>query len=199
MNIREKIYRFFVKNGTGHEDADIAAYGFYNIVLFLSGIVVSVLVGIALNQTKGVLLFLLFFIPLRSYAGGFHTKSLISCGIISTLIVIAVALLMNTEAELNSEATIILFALMTGLLVYLSPQDCKSKILFASEKRKYKIIVISICFVYSLLTLVSIYYSQNMVAEAVMLAMLVCSTSLLAAFVSNKICRNKKMNRIGEN
>ena len=81
MNIREKIYRFFVENGTGHEDADIAAYGFYNIVLFLSGIVVSVLVGIALNQTKGVLLFYCFSFRLDLMQADFTQRVLFHVGL----------------------------------------------------------------------------------------------------------------------
>ena len=77
------------------EDKEIALYGMKRLTMLVTSIGVALLIGIAVGELKGVILFLAMFMPLRVFAGGLHMPRLWLCGIASSLLIISVALLIK--------------------------------------------------------------------------------------------------------
>ena len=69
------------------EDKEIALYGMKRLTMLVTSIGVALLIGIAVGELKGVILFLAMFMPLRVFAGGLHMPRLWLCGIASSLLI----------------------------------------------------------------------------------------------------------------
>lgn len=72
------------------EEKEIAIYGLKRLGMFVASMVVTAIIGLLMGNIQGVFLFLLFFIPLRIFAGGLHLPALWMCAIASSLLIVAV-------------------------------------------------------------------------------------------------------------
>lgn len=124
------------------EDKEIALYGMERLAMLTASIGVSILIGIATGELKGVILFLVMFVPLRVFAGGLHMPKLWICGIASSMLITAVALLVkNIEPEkLITPGLFLLCLISTIIIIVLAPVDTENKRLFSHERRRFKII-----------------------------------------------------------
>ncbi len=64
---------------------EIYQYGFQRFLELSINIMCSIIIAILLNMKLECIAFFLFFIPLRSYSGGFHMKHYLSCLFLSCL------------------------------------------------------------------------------------------------------------------
>ena len=79
------------------EEKEIAIYGLKRLGMFVASMVVTAMIGLLMGNIQGVFLFLLiFFIPLRIFAGGLHLPALWMCAIASSLLIVAVAFILNS-------------------------------------------------------------------------------------------------------
>lgn len=121
------------------QDAEVYAYSyrmlFMTALLWLS----AILIGLIFRQLWGMLLFMVYFIPLREFAGGIHVKSRLLCytGTILVFVLVAGAAHMPHIQGLCN----ILLALLpvsSGLLFLLAPQEDENKPASAGEHRHFK-------------------------------------------------------------
>ena len=71
-----------------HEKRELYRYGFQNGLILTLNFLTSIIVGVALGEVLSSILLLAAYIPLRSYAGGYHSNTSGRCYIVSTLIMI---------------------------------------------------------------------------------------------------------------
>lgn len=77
------------------EDFEIYQYGFQHFLELLTSIICSLIIAFALNMKLECLVFFLFFIPLRSYGGGLHLKTYLSCLLFSCFTLAGILLLIK--------------------------------------------------------------------------------------------------------
>lgn len=83
----EKLCRGMAEKGViKNEDIELYRYGIRNGLIFAGNLIITVLVGIVTGRLGVVLAFLLFFMMLRSYSGGFHLESKWGCFLLSVLV-----------------------------------------------------------------------------------------------------------------
>lgn len=124
------------------EEKEIALYGWKRLAILIVSIGASIIIGFMIGELLGVILFLAMFIPLRVFAGGLHMPKLWLCGIVSSLLIIFVALLIRyIEPEKMMAPEVLILCLTSAIIiVVLAPVDTECKHLFMHEKRKFKII-----------------------------------------------------------
>lgn len=76
--IREKIYTEFKKNEIKIE-SDVFDYGWSIFSTYFKYLIVIIPISLVINLFFEVLVFLILFIPLRRYIGGFHMKTMKHC------------------------------------------------------------------------------------------------------------------------
>ena len=82
--LSKKLTAYILRKGLiSQENTDAYEYGFLYLLEVLVSLFCSIIIAVFLNAEVECLLFFLFFIPLRSYSGGFHTNHYISCLILS--------------------------------------------------------------------------------------------------------------------
>ena len=114
---------------------DIIRYGLEILILKVIFALCALLYGILTNQFVECVLFLNVFVPLRSFAGGYHSKTRWGCAV-SSFFMLAISLELAQLLYVNSQLDIIMFivlAVVAVLMWQLCPVDCENKILTKSE------------------------------------------------------------------
>ena len=128
------------------EEKEIAIYGLKRLGMFVASMIVAAIIGLLMGNIQGVFLFLLFFIPLRIFAGGLHLPTLWMCAVASSLLIIVVAFILNgvEGAWINGRTCSAIYLAGALIIMLLAPVDTANKVLFKEERARYKIISIII-------------------------------------------------------
>ena len=160
------------------EEEEVVLYGLKRLEMLAVSIVATILIGSVTGELKGVMLFLIMFIPLRIFAGGLHMRKLWMCGTASSSLIILVALSIKyIEPEKKIISELLILCLVSAITIMaLAPVDTESKRLFLHEKRKFKIISviiviveIAVIFLPGLLPRVKMIAEISLVAESIYL------------------------------
>lgn len=160
------------------EEKEVVLYGLKRLAMFVASIIATILIGSVTGELKGVMLFLIMFIPLRIFAGGLHMQKLWMCGTASSSLIILVALSIKyLEPEKKNISELLILCLVSAItIMVLAPVDTKSKRLFSHEKRKFKIISviiviaeIAVIFLSGLLPRVKMIAEISLVTESIYL------------------------------
>lgn len=138
---------FMDKSVINKEDEDIYAYGTEIAVSYLINLIAIIIIGALTNMLIECIVFLIIFVPLRSFAGGYHAPNYQICFVISCFIVTAVLLITKYTAVHTDEFILFSIIAIAGILIYiLGPIEDKNKPLTEKEnihyKRKMKTILI---------------------------------------------------------
>ena len=71
------------------EDQELYRYGIEQGILILLNVLTALAIGLIFHCLFYVVIFSVAFVPLRSYAGGFHAKTFSRCYILSVLMLIS--------------------------------------------------------------------------------------------------------------
>ena len=154
-------------------------YGLEAFYMLSTKMLVIFALAIALGLFKELMLFMIFYTPLRGLGFGFHTNSSLECWIISVPCFIIIPFLAKTlSIPLYLIHIIILFSIVSFL--FFAPADSYKKPLINTKKRLMnKSILIVIGLVYLFLTL---FIKNNLIINTLMFASLwqaVCVNPLL--------------------
>lgn len=116
----------------------VVKWGIRNILDTAFNILTFIIIGLLLKMPLETVIFTLGYIPLRSYAGGYHAKTPFRCWIVSNSILFLALMIVR---YLSSHPLILLiFALMSiTTLVSLMPVSDIHKPLDNNDKHRYKI------------------------------------------------------------
>lgn len=119
------------------EDAEIYIYGINQILTSVLNVSSALIIGLIFDVFTEVAVFMAAYIPLRSFAGGYHAKTPLRCYIYSVIMLIIVSIGMKYLYIANWVYYIILAATTIVVLV-LSPVEDRNKPLDEIEQKVYK-------------------------------------------------------------
>lgn len=168
----EKITSRLLKNKVIlKEDKEIYVYGFKSGFTLLLNLLTAFIVGFVFGMILQSIVFMISYIPLRSYAGGFHASTPWRCYGISLFIIAAVLSWLKFVPFL-SIGCIVAIIIGSILCFVLAPVEDKNKPLDEKEqrvfkKRAYLILIIEICIS------AAMYFVWKTVFEVISLAIFV--------------------------
>ena len=122
------------------EDEEIYVYGWSLIFSHVGSFLVMLIAAALMGEVLGTLIFLVFMIPLRSYAGGFHADSYLKCFILS-MSCYAIALIAALFWPSHFPIWTLALALFAVLATFIAaPVDHPNKRLKEFRRRQHKII-----------------------------------------------------------
>lgn len=77
------------------EKLDIYIYGFEVMISSISGFAIALVLGLAFSQLLECILFLIIFVSLRSFCGGYHADTYLKCNIIFAVTITLVMLILK--------------------------------------------------------------------------------------------------------
>ena len=134
----EKITNAIAQNGTiKAEDKELYKYGIQQGMMILLNLCTTLIIGAVFKMVWQSILFTVAYIPIRSYAGGYHSKTPQRCYIFSILMIIAV--LWGMKYFNNTYFICIALLVFASIIILLlSPVEDKNKPLDKLEKHVYK-------------------------------------------------------------
>ena len=167
---------------------DIYVYGFELIISSLISTTLILLIGLLLNMFFPTVAFLVVFILLRSFSGGYHAKTYAWCSLI-TLGTYITVLTLSKFLDVPWIAYWILAGVGLGLLMILAPIENPNKQLSFAQKRKFKIIS---CIIFALFVSVGICLKEivTQVSDVIFFTLV---SDLFLLFMKNK--KGKELKR----
>ncbi len=193
QKIAEYVTNRFVENGIIEEkDKAVYQYGVSQGVVILINLITTVLIGMVFGMVEQSIIFILAFIPIRIYAGGYHAESQIRCYVLSSLLIAAAMI----NCKLVSWNTVIGFTeagIGTLLLLLFSPVADKKKPISMEEKISYK--KISSGFLIAELFIAGIFFrfTQMKGFQSIVTALFFLGIILIAGKIKNS-SRDKQFN-----
>jgi len=164
VKLSEMLLKFVLKNiRIEKEMIDIYRYGIELLVSTLINLALITIIGILINDIACSLVFLLGFIPIRSFCGGYHAKSYLKCNIVFSLSFVICCLCSNLMIFAFTKnylliIEIALIALSFPSILIFAPVKNANKIVSSNEAKKYKKISIIIFICISGIGLITTYF-----------------------------------------
>ncbi len=138
LKIIDSIIDSQIENGVlVEDDASVYRYGYTLVVEAIINLIVTIIVGLVLGELLSAIFFMLAFIPLRSYCGGYHAPKGWICIILSNVVVIVVILLERSFIQ-SFDFLIIIELCCIAIIILLAPIQSPSKKINDNEKKVYK-------------------------------------------------------------
>lgn len=136
IRLSKRIVRHCCK-GESSDENELYIFGVNQFLNMLLNILTALFIGILFGETLRIILFMLAYIPLRSYAGGWHSRTPLRCYVFSVimLIVVSIGLKYLHIAEWIYYAVLVAAALV---VLVLSPVKDRNKPLDEIEHKVYK-------------------------------------------------------------
>ena len=185
MKICEKITENLAANGIiAYEDKALYTYGLKQGSLIFLNIITTAIVGLIFNVLWQCFVFLLAYVPLRSYAGGYHARTQLRCYLFSIALMIIVSIMIK-YIYWNELSIMILTLISSGVILRIAPIADPNKPLDQKEeqvyKRKSRLILLFEIF----LMCIFINLSNIQISICIMLSTTMLSIMLLISYVKN--------------
>lgn len=117
---------------------DIYVYGFELLLSFLFSTTTIVIAGCVINKILETISFLVVFILLRSFSGGYHADTYAKCSI-TTFSVYGMVMLFSTYVKVKMIFHVALMIIGLIILFFKAPVENPNKELSEQEKKKHRI------------------------------------------------------------
>lgn len=119
------------------EEAEIYIYGINQILVSVLNVSSALIIGFIFDVFLEVAVFMAAYIPLRSFAGGYHAKTPLRCYIFSVIMLIVVSTGMN-YLYMEDWVCYVVLAVSALVVIILAPVEDRNKPLDETEYRVYK-------------------------------------------------------------
>lgn len=146
-----------IRLGTIQEsDRNVYEYGYQLMIEAFINVVISLLLGAVLGCFKEVVFFLIVFMPLRSFCGGYHAAKTWQCTVLSNLVVLLVIVVSKVSllSGIITPVYILGDIVIGGMIVLFAPVDNENRRLGEKERRRYKMTASVIMSVEALLCII---------------------------------------------
>ena len=161
--LSERITEWLLANeAIPREDKEIYRYGIQQGMIALVNLGTTMIIGMVFGKLLESLLFMTAYIPLRSFAGGYHAKTAVRCYFFSIVMISAVLWGMR-YVTYSSLIFGWLTAISGSVIWFLVPVEDRNKPLDDVEKVVYRKRARGIVLAESILSLLAIFYRYEFI------------------------------------
>lgn len=175
---RKMVNRLLRKDVITREDYEIYLFGLEQLLTTIINLLTCAIIGIAFDSLLQTILFVIVFIVIRSYAGGYHTSTPLRCYVLTTLTIIVSVVALKC-IEWNMWILIGLLVIASIVILLFAPVDTENKPIDAVEyvyfRNKTKVVL----GVEVLLAISSMAFHFETGAESIVLALVVLAVALV--------------------
>jgi accessory gene regulator B len=179
VKLFDKLADQLIANNTiNQEDKELYTYGLQQGSLIIINILTTILIGLMFQMVWQSVLFMLAYIPLRSYAGGYHASTQLKCYLLSILLNVLVLLTIKFIPWTNF-IILGITLLAATIILLLAPVEDSNKPLDDMEVKVYKnrTRILLICEIIVLMFVIVLDFKQ--IASCIVLSLLVLSVMLV--------------------
>ncbi len=176
-----------LSNGLREDDKDIYVFGVYQGAILLLNICTALLIGVILNMIIEMIVYLICFLPLRIFAGGYHAKTQLRCYIMSSVTAVFILFGIQFLQQQESIWEFICFMVSFGIIWKFAPVPDANKPLQGNEQVIYQKKVRKI-----LLVLTGVSVAAFALKLQLVLAVIEISVCFLAVILLMGLLKNRK-------
>lgn len=184
--MKDKIYQLFIKNHISI-DHDVFTYGLNVFKHYFVFLIFLIPLGIYFKILIKIILFLILYIPLRRFIGGFHFNNDYLCTFFSVICSFLIPYFSDQLIISNNFFIILSYTIMLLVTIKIGTVDHYNKKLSSKEKmifkRKAILIEIIYCVLNEICLLLNIYYLANLILFTTTFSVF----GILVAFLNNKL------------
>jgi len=185
----ERITRWLLANGTiSREDKDIYRYGIQQGMIALLNLGTTMIIGMVFGRLLESILFMAAYIPLRSYAGGYHAKTAVRCYFFSIVMISAVLWVMRCVMYFGLVCGC-LTAISGSVIWFLVPVEDQNKPLDEVEKVIYRKFARGILLAEIVIMVISLLLNSKRIAICMTMVFCVMAVMLLLGQWKNRYLR----------
>lgn len=180
--IARKISKTLLENNIIlQKDIEICTYG---IVLFFSSVLeISAILIISLFVKNFIetVIFLLGFLPVRIYAGGYHANTKLKCFLVLIGVYVSFSFIMAIENQEIYKSAMAVIPIVTTICLYLwAPLKHKNKTLNENERKRFRNISLILVVIEGIIIiLLDVFHIYNKFSIALFLGLLTVLLSLM--------------------
>lgn len=182
-----KIVTFLTEQEVISSESDVQDFYRYGIEISISSflnIFLVLLLGIIINHIAESIIFLLLFILIRSFTGGYHADTYFRCNLLMCITFILTALANSIFSNKFSLLIIIVLICVTELIVsILGPIENKNKPIDDSKRIKLKIIGIVITLI---INCTGLFLSRSYLGTMIILTTFLIALLMIAAKIKER-------------
>ena len=119
----------------GENEKELYRFGLEGLLFTFLNLGTALIIGIVMDAILECVVFLLAFLPLRQYAGGYHAKTRVGCYFLSvTCMWVAMNVLVHQEFK---EYILVIACVMVVVIFLLAPVENENRKLTFEEKIRY--------------------------------------------------------------
>lgn len=190
-HLQSKVIEALEKNNKiSEEEKDIYSYGIRLLFNSLINIFFTLLISAIFKNLLLGICFLLFYLPLRSCAGGYHAKSEKQCFALSLVMLALVMIGLSIYPEHKYWLFSIILCIGNFTLLLFAPCESLKKPLLNEERRNLKRLVISIIIIEDVIYCLAIFSDHFILLKSVFASICVSASliliDVLCSFVSRR-------------
>lgn len=192
--ISDKFVDLLVQSGEiSSDDKELYEYGLRQGFLMIINIITTIIIGLAFGMVAESLIFMITYIPLRIYAGGYHSNTQLRCYLVS--IIMTVTVLLAIKSIFWTDSKVLLLVLFSSIIVFvLSPVENVNKQLVKGEVELYRKKARGILILEILLFITISYFGTIKVAVCIPIALFTLSIMLILGKIKNHfICQENQI------
>lgn len=185
-----KVYNLLISNNI-NIDRDVFDYGFLILKTYIKYLLVVIPLSIFFNLFFQLICFIIVFIPLRRYIGGYHLDSMKACFIASVLITFFIIFFSTHIGYIPLFIKIVVMFITIFTTYHIGAMDHPNKRISLEEKKNYTSKAIKIELLYLLLVIFFHLNNVYVFSNILFLTIIFC---VLNAFVTYLIKKSDIIN-----
>lgn len=163
-------------------DYEIYEYGIEQILSNIIDVITIIIIGVVIGNVQYGITFLIAFMALREYAGGYHASTPLRCYLL-TVTVITIVLLIMKYIEVCYNAGLIMLTVSGLIIILLSPVESVNKPLDRIERTVYRRKALIIWCVETLIAVICTVFHLGDIATCIIMAQVVLGISQITGLL----------------
>ncbi|KAF5053177.1 regulator protein B [anaerobic digester metagenome] len=175
-----------LSKGLQEDDKDIYVFGVYQGAILLLNICTALLIGVALNMLLEIVIYLICFLPLRIFAGGYHAKTQLRCYIMSSFTTVIILLGIQFLQQQESIWEFLSYFVSFGIIWRFAPVADGNKPLLEKEQVNYQKKVRKVLLLLTGIAALTYFLGFNIITTVIEVSVCFLSLILLMGIYKNK-------------
>lgn len=174
------------RNIIKEEDKEIYIYGFNQTLFMMLNFITILIIGLLFNMLMETMIFMITYIPIRIYAGGYHARTQVKCYIFSVFMLISALYIIKLQLISNKLTIILLSVISSIIILYLAPIEDINKPLDKKEIETYKKRTINNLIIILVLLIISLIFKRIDISYYIYISLMYNLIMLIIGKVKNK-------------
>lgn len=189
--LSQRILQYLLHSGVIEDTNDEKEYYQYGIEITISSILNIILIlgiGMLTWNILESMIFLLLFIPIRQFTGGFHASTYFKCNLSFCILFSLILILYNFTGVLNTYLSILITFICILLIIAECPIENKNKPIPEERKNFHKIMAALLSTIYGIVGIVFTAIS-NKYGALILYTLAAVAMLIIAAMLQDRRCK----------